>query len=164
MTPLPISSWHNFFTFLYHTILLGIERYHPKSLCYRGGTFENRILPEAEVHANNLDPFCQQKFLLNFCLIIFGKRHGYASQMGKCRFLRYYLAFSPKYENIISQKIEMLSHMTTQEIGIDNILYVQVLPSAGVRFPGHLFLLCLFLLLILCFYFDLAHSFDFDFR
>ena len=28
----PISSLHNFFTFQYHTILLGIEWYHPKSL------------------------------------------------------------------------------------------------------------------------------------
>ena len=30
-----ISSLHNFFAFLYYTSLLGIERYHPKSLCYR---------------------------------------------------------------------------------------------------------------------------------
>ena len=48
-----ISSLHNFFTFLYYTILLGIERYHPK-VCVTGGTFENRISPEAEVHPNYL--------------------------------------------------------------------------------------------------------------
>ena len=51
------GSLRNFFTFLYHTILLGyrkIERYHPKSLCYRGGTFETRISSEAEVHPNYL--------------------------------------------------------------------------------------------------------------
>ena len=48
----PISSLHNFFTFQYHTILLGIEWYHPKSLCYIGGTFETWNSPEAEVHPN----------------------------------------------------------------------------------------------------------------
>ena len=30
LSRIKISSLRNFFTFLYHTILLGIERYHPK--------------------------------------------------------------------------------------------------------------------------------------
>ena len=47
-----LCSLHNFFTFQYHTILLGIEWYHPKSLCYIGGTFETWNSPEAEVHPN----------------------------------------------------------------------------------------------------------------